>query len=130
MPVLPKPPAPPPSSAATPAPVESPPAPVAGDAQPTSLVVTTLSRGKGVPVDTRAVYKQIRAVLERWQATAAVTTLQANRIGLEGETRLCAEFRNRDDAQAAFAEIRKLSAGIDLLNVVEEPCSTRKDYKP
>ncbi|MBC7988590.1 MAG: hypothetical protein H7Y19_03275 [Luteimonas sp.] len=89
-----------------------------------------LSRGKGVPTETREAYKQIRYVLEQQQANANVTALQANRIGLEGETRLCAEFRNRDDAQAALAEIRKLSDGVDLLNVVEEPCPSRKVDKP
>lgn len=106
------------------------PAPATSDAQPTSIVVTTLSRGKGVPAETRDAYKQIRVVLEQQQANATVTTLQAERIGLEGETRLCAEFKDTRDAQAALVEIRKLAAGVDLLNVVEAPCPTRKDYKP
>lgn len=89
-----------------------------------------LSRGKGVPAQARDAYKQIRYVLERQQADGNVTALQSSRIGLEGETRLCAEFRNREDAQAALAEIRKLAAGVDLLNFAEEPCPSRKVDKP
>jgi len=114
---------PPPRQAAAPPPADEPP-------QPTSIVIYTLSRGKGVPAETRAAAKQIRALLEQRQQASVVTALHASRIGLEGETRLCAEFGNREDAQAALADIRKLSSGVDMINVVEEPCPSPKDKAP
>lgn len=89
-----------------------------------------LSRGKGVPDTTRAAWKDIRVLLEQQRATYAVTDLRTQRIGLEGETRLCAEFRSAEDAQAALAEVRRRAAGVDLLDVSEAPCPSPKESKP
>jgi len=110
-------------------PMPSPTLPVAGakEEAPTHITINALSRGKGVPAETREAFKQIRALLERQQATAAVTAVQYQRIGLEGESRLCVEFRNANDAQAALTEVRKISADVDLLNVVEAPCPSKKE---
>ncbi|HEX7802223.1 MAG TPA: hypothetical protein VF471_05655 [Pseudoxanthomonas sp.] len=112
-----------------PATAVAPPATDAGkaDAAPVRITITALSRGKGVPAETREALKQIRALLERQQATSAVAALQYQRIGIEGESRLCVEFRNASDAQAALTEIRKIAAGADLLNVVEAPCPSNKE---
>jgi hypothetical protein len=133
-PQAPTPDAPPPPATTVPKPampdLPQAPAPAPGDTQPASIAIYTLSRGKGVPAETREAYKQIRATLEQRQAGNAVTAMQSQRIGLEGETRLCVEFRDHDDAQAALADIRRLSAGVDMLNVVEEPCPSRKVDKP
>ena len=110
-------------------PTPSPTLPIAGSKgeAPTHITINSLSRGKGVPAETREAFKQIRALLERQQATAAVTALQYQRIGLEGESRLCVEFRNASDAQAALAEIRKIAADVELLNVVDAPCPSNKE---
>ena len=116
-----------------PIPAPQPPSPaqqIGDDAQPSTIAIYSLSRGKGVPSQTREALKQIRALLERQQAAKTVSALQSNRIGIEGETRLCAEFRNPQDAQTALAEIRKIAAGVELLNVVEEPCPSRKEVSP
>ncbi|KAF1710904.1 hypothetical protein CSC73_04905 [Pseudoxanthomonas sacheonensis] len=91
------------------------------------ITIDALSRGKGVPAETREAFKQIRALLERQQATSAVAAMRYQRIGIEGESRLCVEFRNASDAQAALTEIRKIAAGADLLNVVEAPCPSNKE---
>lgn len=103
--------------------------PIAGTKQvaPIRIAINALSRGKGVPAETREAFKQIRALLERQQATTAVAAMRYQRIGIEGESRLCVEFRNASDAQAALAEIRRISADVDLLNVVEAPCPSNKD---
>ena len=113
-------------------PTPSPTLPVtdAKGAAPTRITINALSRGKGVPAETREALKQIRALLERQQATTAVTTLQYQRIGIEGESRLCVEFRNASDAQAALAEIRKIATDADLLNIVETPCPSNKEQIP
>lgn len=96
-------------------------------ATPVHVTINALSRGKGVPTETRDAFKQIRALLERQQATSAVVAVRYQRIGIEGESRLCVEFRNASDAQSALAEIRKIAAGADLLDVVEAPCPSNKE---
>ncbi len=110
-----------------PAPSPTPPTTEAKDTLPVSITIDALSRGKGVPAETREAFKQIRALLERQQATTAVAAMRYQRIGIEGESRLCVEFRNATDAQAALAEIRKIAAGADLLNVVEAHCPSKKE---
>jgi len=87
-----------------------------------SFSVYALSKGKGVPEKTRQALQQIRALLEDAQRQGNVVQLKQTRIGLEGETRLCAEFSSATVAQELFEQSRKLSAGIELLNVVMEPC--------
>ena len=99
-------------------------------AEPTTLIVTMLSRGKGVPDEARAAYQDARALLEGRRDADIVTELRTQRIGLEGETRLCAEFRNAEEAQSALAEIRKRTAGIDLLDVGIAPCPSPKGKSP
>jgi hypothetical protein len=107
-----------------------PPAAQPGDTTSTTLTVTMLSRGKGVPEATRAAYTDIRALLEKQRSAYAVTDLRTQRIGLEGETRLCAEFRSAKDAQAALSEIRQRAAGVELLDVSDAPCPSPKESKP
>lgn len=102
----------------------------AQDTQRHGIAITMLSRGKGVPAETRDAYKQIRAMLEEKQATAAVSAMHSKRIGLEGETRLCVEFDDAEQAQAALAQIRKLAKDVDLLNVVETSCPSAKEPTP
>lgn len=102
----------------------------AGGPQPTALTVTMLSRGKGVPEATRAAYNEVRALLEPQRGAYAGTGLRTQRIGLEGEARLCAEFDNPQDAQAALDAIRKRVAGVDLLDVSDTPCPSPKDSTP
>lgn len=114
-------------------PVVRPPPPAPGEAEadgPATLTVTMLSRGKGVPDETRAAYQDARALLERQRDAGIVTAMRAQRIGLEGETRLCAEFRSEEDARAALAEIRTRSGGIDLLDARLAPCPSPKGKSP
>lgn len=95
-----------------------------------AITVYILSKGRGVPEPTREVYRKIRASLEQQQAKGGVTALTTRRLGLEGETRLCAQFRDAAQAEAALEEIRKLAADVELLNVVQEPCRDTKGDLP
>ena len=115
-------PAPDPPTMPTTPPRQTPPPAPAPPAEPVTIVIHVLSRGKGVPMQTRDTYKQIHALLEQRRSDAAITRMESSRMGLEGETRLCVEFSDRDQAANTLAEIRKLAAGADLLNIVEEPC--------
>ena len=109
-----------------PGPGRAPAAPTPGTA-PFHATVTTLSRGKGVPPETREALKRIRALLEARQADAAVSEVQMQRIGLEGESRLCIEFRSAADAKTVLSEMRRIAAGADLLDIAETPCPYRKE---
>ena len=100
------------------------------DPEPEPATVTMLSRGKGVPDDARAAYKDIHAQLETQREAAAVTDLRVQRIGLEGEARLCADFRSERDARAALDDIRKRTEGVELLDVAIAPCPSPKDPEP
>lgn len=88
-----------------------------------SFAVYALSRGKGVPQRTRAVFQEARRILEGAKKRHKVVQLEQTRIGLEGETRLCAEFADAATAQDLFEKIRRVAEGVELLNVVQEPCA-------
>jgi hypothetical protein len=90
-----------------------------------SFSVYALSKGKGVPERSQQAFQQARALLEDAQRQGKIVQLKQARVGLEGETRLCAEISSPTVAQELFEQIRKLSEGIELLNVVMEPCPDR-----
>lgn len=123
-------PEPPEPSQPTVAPRPPPPPPPVADAEPATLTVTMLSRGKGVPDEARAAYADARAWLEQQRDAGIVTAMRAQRIGLEGETRLCAEFRSEPEARAALDELRKRVAGVDLLDASLAPCPPPQGKSP
>lgn len=112
------------------APEKTPPAAGSKDPEPTTVTITTLSKGRGVPAPTRDAYKQIRGLLEEQKNQSAVTNIETQRIGIEGEMRMCAEFRDRAQAEYTLEQIRKISAEVELLNVVEGPCPPTQSAKP
>lgn len=81
-----------------------------------------LSRGKGVPDGARNAYEAAREQLKRAQADGLVSRFEESRIGLEGETRLCVEFANAQEAEKLMHRLRAMVDGVDLLNLIEEPC--------
>ncbi len=87
-----------------------------------SVAVYALSRGKGVPDLTQTALGSVRDLLQTLRRQGDVTRIEDTRIGLEGETRLCAEFKDADAARAAIERIRKIATGVELFNVSEEPC--------
>jgi hypothetical protein len=87
-----------------------------------SIALYALSRGQGVPEPARAVLAGAEKVIQDLQARGAPVAVTKERIGLEGETRLCATFADPSVAEEALAQIRRLVSGIDLVNLTEEPC--------
>jgi hypothetical protein len=94
----------------------------ADSSPPQSFSIYALSRGKGVPEEARNVLDQARALLKTSQAQGTVTRLTDQRIGLEGETRVCAELRDTDSARELFSHVQQMSLGVDLINVKIESC--------
>jgi hypothetical protein len=84
--------------------------------------VYALSRGKGVPDEARQVLDQARQELKNGQEQGEVTRLIERRIGLEGETRLCAEFVNEAVAERFFLQLNQLSYGVELVNIHRGMC--------
>ena len=89
---------------------------------PEGISIYALSRGTGVPEEARKILEEVRILLKEAQDQGTVTRLVDRRIGLEGETQLCAEFSDAHASQNIVSQIRKISEGVDLLNVKPEPC--------
>jgi hypothetical protein len=90
------------------------------------FAVYALSRGKGVPEKARGVLEQVRKLAEADQREGLEVTIQASRIGLEGETRLCVQYGDPEAASRALERVKVLAHGVDLVNVVVEPCGDRE----
>jgi hypothetical protein len=91
----------------------------------TSFALYTLSRGRGVPEPTRKAWHAAWAVLEDARRDGKVVRLEQERIGLEGEMRLCVVFDNAKAAREMLGRVRSIVIGVELLNLMEEPCSRR-----
>lgn len=94
------------------------------------FAVYMLSRGRGVPDATRRAYEEAKAVLEAARDEGRTRTLTVEVVGLEGERRLCVEFLDPVRAQVALARIEAIAAGVELLNVIVEPCATGSGGNP
>ena len=86
------------------------------------FAVYALSRGKGVPDPTRGALRKARTLIEGAKQRGEVIRLKETRIGLEGETRLCAEAKDVATTRALLRELRAIAENIELFNVVVEPC--------
>ncbi len=89
---------------------------------PQSISVYALSRGKGVPEQAREVLARSRTLLKAAQERGEVLRMVEQRIGIEGEIRLCAEFSHAESAQSMIDQIQQLGQDVDLINVKVEPC--------
>ena len=87
-----------------------------------SVAVYALSRGSGVPSATREAYQKAQTLLHDLERDKRAARVEETRLGLEGESRLCAEFTNDENARAAIEKLRALARDVELMNVVEEPC--------
>ena len=79
--------------------------------------------GRGVPDATRSAWQTPWGDARGRPSGRRSPRRSANRIGLEGEVRLCAEFSDVRRAQEMLARAREMATRVELLNVVEEPCS-------
>jgi hypothetical protein len=61
-------------------------------------------------------------LFEQAKAKGTVVSIRQSRIGLEGETRLCADFSDSEAAHKAFMALENLAKGVKLVNIRNEPC--------
>jgi hypothetical protein len=104
--------------------------PTASQSTFSSFALYALSRGKGVPDDARKALGEARAVLEDDRKGGAVMVIHEERIGIEGETRICVEYADPESARTAHQRISKLFEGTDLVNLVVEPCQRDTKRSP
>jgi hypothetical protein len=113
-----------PTPAPTPEPTPKPDRSPGTAAKPSSrsFAVYVLSRAKGVPPEAREALRRVREMVEADRNRGLAVRVQTTRIGIEGETRLCAEYDDPKDAAQAIERASALVKGVDLTNLVVEPC--------
>jgi hypothetical protein len=89
------------------------------------FAIYALSRGRGVPEKTRGVLERARKLLDDAKKRGEVLELKEERIGLEGETRLCVRAKDIEVALELLKKVRAIARGVELFNIVEGPCSKR-----
>lgn len=87
-----------------------------------SFAVYALSRGAGVPDDARSALDAVRGWIDDARARGVAIRSEESRIGLEGETRLCAEFEDPREFRTLRDRVGARVAGVDLVSVRDEPC--------
>ena len=93
-----------------------------GDVSIASFAVYTLSRGSGVPSAARAALETAERILESDRKQGVKVVIHKSRIGLEGETKLCAEYADPHAGARTFARVEKVVRGVELVNLVIEGC--------
>jgi hypothetical protein len=91
--------------------------------EPMSFAVSALSRGTGVPERARAVLAETEEVVATMRREGADVALTKERIGLEGETRLCLTFADPSLARQALERVRAFASGVDLVDLTQGPCA-------
>ena len=95
-----------------------------------TFAVYTLSRGKGVPPEAREAQQKVEKLVEADRERGVSVSVETTRIGIEGERRLCVTYENSRDGVRALDRIRAIVKGVDLVNLVEEPCKLPPSKSP
>jgi len=86
--------------------------------------LSILSRGSGVPVAAKEAAQQVQKLVDADRARGLQVTVETTRIGIEGERRMCVTYESAPDGDRMFRRVRALVKGVDLVNLVEGPCTT------
>jgi len=92
-----------------------------------SFALYTLSRGKGVTPEAREALQKVEKLLEADREHGVSVRIGKKRIGLEGETRLCAGYDDRHAGARAYERVKEIVHGVELMNLVIEPCEASTD---
>jgi len=89
-----------------------------------SFAVYTLSRATGVPAEARQALEQVTSLVESDRKGGVRVTVETTRLGIEGEQRMCVEYQNPRDGARAWERASAIVKGVDLVNLVAEPCAS------
>jgi hypothetical protein len=95
-----------------------------GERATRSFAVYTLSRAKGVPPEAREAQLKVQKLAEADRDRGLSVSIETTRIGIEGERRLCVAYQDPQHGARALARARVVVKGVDLINLVVEPCTT------
>ena len=87
-----------------------------------SFALYVLSRGNGVSQGGRKALADFRKLLRSMQAKGEVLEVLDARIGIEGETRVCARFASAEHAAKAWTVMQRSFTGVDLVQLKAEKC--------
>ena len=86
------------------------------------IALYALSRGQGVPQPTREVLDMVRERFNQLRKEGVVTLVVERRIGLEGETRICAVFASDAALQNEWRQLEQAALEVDLVDARRESC--------
>ena len=87
-----------------------------------SFALYVLSRGNGVSEGGRKALADFRKLLGSMQAKGEVVEVSDTRIGIEGETRMCARFASAESAAKAWMDMQRSLTDADLVQLKAEKC--------
>ncbi|WP_283445627.1 hypothetical protein [Noviherbaspirillum suwonense] len=80
-----------------------------------SFALYVLSRGEGVSDRGRKVLADFRKMLRNMSGKGQVAEISETRIGIEGETKICARFASAELAAKTWIDIQRSLADADLV---------------
>lgn len=87
-----------------------------------SFALYVLSRGNGVSDRGRKALADFREMLRRMSNKGQVAEISEARIGIEGETKICARFASAELAAKAWIDMRRSLADAELVQLKAEKC--------
>ena len=87
-----------------------------------AIQIQILSIGRGVPDETRQVYKDITKLTEQLRTSGIEIQTAEQVLGFEGERQLCIHIDEPAQAEELFDEISALAQDIELMRVSREQC--------
>jgi hypothetical protein len=81
-----------------------------------------LSRGRGLSESGQKAIADFRELLRNMKAEGQVIEVSDTRIGIEGETRICASFTSPELAGKAWMQMQRSLVAADLVQLKPEKC--------
>jgi hypothetical protein len=87
-----------------------------------SFALYALSRGRGVSESGQKAIADFRELIRNMKAEGHTIEVSDTRIGIEGETRICASFTSRELAGKAWMQMQRSLVAADLVQLKPERC--------
>jgi hypothetical protein len=87
-----------------------------------SFALYALSRGSGLSASGQRAIAEFRDLLRSMKADGGVVHVSETRIGIEGETKICAEFATAELAGQVWMHMTQSLQGADLVQLKAEEC--------